>query len=61
MGYFADKRLSIVIPAYNEEQVIGRVLDEIISLNVADEIIVVNDGSRMAHQRWCARVSRCGW
>lgn len=45
MGYFADKRLSIVIPAYNEEQVIGRVLDEIISLNVADEIIVVNDGS----------------
>jgi glycosyltransferase involved in cell wall biosynthesis len=46
MGYFADKRLSIVIPAYNEEQVIGRVLDEIISLNVADEIIVVNDGSQ---------------
>jgi glycosyltransferase involved in cell wall biosynthesis len=46
MGYFADKRLSIVIPAYNEEQVIGRVLDEIIGLNVADEIIVVNDGSK---------------
>lgn len=37
--------ISIIIPAYNEEEVIGDVLGEILSLQVADEIIVVNDGS----------------
>ncbi len=40
------KRVSIVIPAYNEEEVIGRVLDEIVALNIAYEIIVVDDGSK---------------
>lgn len=40
------KRVSIVIPAYNEEEDIGRVLDEIVALNIAYEIIVVDDGSK---------------
>lgn len=36
----------IIIPAYNEEQNIGKVLQEIGSLHVDLDIVVVNDGSR---------------
>ncbi len=36
----------VIIPAYNEEQNIGRVLKEIRSLNIDLDILVVNDGSR---------------
>lgn len=38
-------RVSIVIPAYNEAEVIGGVLDEIRTLELDCEVIVVNDGS----------------
>ncbi len=37
--------VSIIIPAYNEAQSLGRVLDEIKSLPLDAEIIVVDDGS----------------
>ncbi len=37
--------VSIVIPAYNEAAVIGRVLDEILDLSLDAEIIVIDDGS----------------
>ena len=45
------QRLSIVIPAYNEEAFIGTLLDTILavdteSLGFEKEIVVVNDGSR---------------
>ena len=36
---------SVVIPAFNEEESIKSLLDEIISLSLFEEIIVVNDGS----------------
>tara|TARA_B100000315_G_scaffold257323_1_gene305791 strand:+ start:8058 stop:8999 length:942 start_codon:yes stop_codon:yes gene_type:complete len=36
---------SIVIPAYNEEASIGKLLIEILELSLFDEIIVVNDSS----------------
>ena len=38
-------RVSIVIPAFNEETVIGVVLDQILALRLDAEVIVVNDGS----------------
>ena len=38
-------QVSMVIPAFNEEESIGSLLDEIISLSLFEEIIVVNDGS----------------
>jgi len=41
--------VSIVIPTYNEEEAIGRVIDQVISVmenaGIANEIIVVDDGS----------------
>ena len=47
----ALKRLSIVIPAYQEERFIGALLEKVIAvdlgpLGVTKEIIVVDDGSR---------------
>jgi len=39
------KSLSIVIPAYNEEENINNLLNEIITLSIFDELIVVNDCS----------------
>lgn len=41
-----DKRISVVIPVYNEEQVIGNVLQELIDLDLFHEIIAVDDGSK---------------
>ena len=40
-----SKKVSIIIPAYNEEGNILRVLDEVKKLNIDKEIIVVDDGS----------------
>lgn len=38
-------KVSVVIPVYNEADVIGRVLAELVETDQIDEIIVVNDGS----------------
>ncbi len=41
-----EPMVSIIIPAYNEEEYIGDLLDDLIDLNYEDlEIIVVDDGS----------------
>ncbi len=43
----AWKSLSVVIPVYNEEDVIARCVDSILKNKSADmEIILVNDGSK---------------
>ena len=44
------KKVSIIIPAHNEEKTIGKLLDKIIKIqlnqiNFEKEIIVVDDGS----------------
>lgn len=41
-----SQRISIVMPAYNEEAVIGAVLERVARLGIADEIVVVDDGSK---------------
>lgn len=41
----SEMRISVIIPAYNEEQVIGRILDQLKVYNY-HEIIVVDDGSK---------------
>lgn len=41
-----NRKVSIIMPAYNEEEAIGRVLDELFALSLGDvEVIVVDDGS----------------
>lgn len=40
-----NKKVSIIIPAYNEEKTILNVLDEVKRLNINKEIIIVDDGS----------------
>ena len=37
--------VSVIIPAYNEEQTIGEVVEAVHSLSIEKQIIVVNDGS----------------
>ncbi len=39
------KKISVIIPAYNEEGSISNVIDELAKMSIVDEIIVVNDGS----------------
>ena len=38
-------RLSVIIPVYNEEQTIREILSQVRAVGLADEIIVVDDGS----------------
>ncbi len=38
-------KVSIIIPCKNEESTIGSLIDELIKARLADEIIVINDGS----------------
>lgn len=40
-----EQKISVVIPAYNEEKGIGPVISELKKISIVDEIIVVNDGS----------------
>jgi len=41
----SDKKISAIVPAYNEEKTVGKVLDVLTSSNIPDEVICVNDGS----------------
>lgn len=43
---FNDKTVSVVIPAYNEEDTIGETIAAVRAEGWADEIVVVDDGSR---------------
>ena len=40
-----DRKVSIIIPAFNEEGTIGKLVNQIKERNPDAEIIVVNDGS----------------
>ena len=40
-----NERISVVIPAYNEEKSIANVINDVNKLSIVDEIIVVDDGS----------------
>lgn len=53
-------KISIVVPAYNEERTIGVLLDQVLALDltpVEKEIIVVNDGSHDATEKILSRYS----
>lgn len=39
-------KIAAIIPAYDEERTVGGVVATVLSAGVADEVIVVNDGSR---------------
>ena len=52
----AVKRVAI-LPAYNEERNIGRVIDELRALDPGLDVVVVSDGSRSARSL-CTRYSR---
>ena len=41
----SDKKVSVIVPAYNEEKTIEKVLNVLISSDIPDEVICVNDGS----------------
>jgi glycosyltransferase involved in cell wall biosynthesis len=38
-------KLTVIIPAYNERETIGEILNRVQRMNLADEILVVDDGS----------------
>jgi glycosyltransferase involved in cell wall biosynthesis len=43
---YGDKRVSVVLPAYNEELHIRRAVDDFFLPGVVDEVVVVNNNSR---------------
>lgn len=43
---FKDKKVIVVMPAYNAEKTLRRTYDEVLEQGVADEIILVDDASR---------------
>ncbi|MDO8446096.1 MAG: glycosyltransferase family 2 protein [Deltaproteobacteria bacterium] len=44
-GVFSTPSLSVIIPVYNEESYIGKVIEKVLSLDSNIEIVAVNDGS----------------
>ena len=49
-------KVSAIIPAYNEEKNIGRVLSVLIQIEEISEILVINDGS--TDKKMCIRDRR---
>ena len=41
----SSKKVTVIVPAYNEEKTVGKVLGVLTSSNIPDEVICVNDGS----------------
>ena len=39
------QKVSVIIPAYNEEETVAKVIEVVKKVSFVDEIIVVNDGS----------------
>ncbi|MFH1538530.1 MAG: glycosyltransferase family 2 protein [bacterium] len=52
---FNNKTVSVVIPAYNEEETIGDTIAAVKAGQWADEIVVVDDGSRDGSRKAAAR------
>ena len=50
--------LSVVIPAYNEQKTLGDVVEKVLRLPLALEVIVVDDGSQDATPGLLADLSR---
>ena len=49
------KSISIIIPCYNEEKTIEKVLNNILNLNlqeISKEIIIIDDGSTDTHHQY---------
>jgi glycosyltransferase involved in cell wall biosynthesis len=42
---FRDKKVIVVMPAYNAEQTLRRTYDEVMAQDIVDQVIVVDDGS----------------
>lgn len=40
-----SKKVTAIVPAYNEEKTVGKVLDVLVTSDIPDEVICVNDGS----------------
>lgn len=57
------KKLSVLIPAYNEEKTISAVLDKVLSIslidNITKEIIVINDCSRDGTENQILEYKKC--
>lgn len=49
----SNKRLLVIIPAYNEEESISSTVDELTSMLPGVDYVVVNDGSRDGTERIC--------
>jgi glycosyltransferase involved in cell wall biosynthesis len=43
---YGDKRVSVVLPAYNEEQHIRSAVEDFLATGIVDEVVVVNNNSR---------------
>ena len=41
----SNNKVSVIVPAYNEEKTVGKVLNVLTSSDIPDEVICVNDGS----------------
>lgn len=54
--------LSVLVPAYNEQETIGSVLERVLALPIVREVVVVDDGSTdetaSIVERWCATDGR---
>ena len=44
-GIIQDMTLSVIIPAYNEKNTINEILIRVQTMDMVDEIVVVDDGS----------------
>lgn len=45
MGEYSENKFSIIIPAYNEEKIIGKTLENLLNMYKNAEIIVIDDNS----------------
>ncbi len=57
---YKQKKVSVVIPTYNESQTIRKVIDDFFETGFVDEVVVVDNNAEIHKKKW-GRLLRVWW
>ena len=60
VGIISDMKISVIIPAYNEIDTIAEIINRVKAVDIADEILIVDDGSTDGTREFLMKLNENG-